>query len=661
LPLSHEECTLFLGDLPCNVHESQVIALFAPYGHLESVVVKRDKLMQNALYGFVRFTYKNDATRARAALNGVELHGRRLRVGVAHENSTLFIGDLDGSVTQDDLIAAFACFGPLIEGETFVKQPAGKYGFVRFACCGDAERAKTEMNGKVIGTRPMRIGYGGSNFEKHCVHVQFNSHSVSSVTSQSVSHLFNEQFLQKVFAPFAAQVTPPTRIVGLSLPRQTDTRRLKGYAFIHYEENDSGEAAALLALQTLTGGFQTSVSSYADASQSSGATTVDVCAGSGAATVNDNTQLYLLAGIPVRYSYGKRQVFSRQKHANDNAAATAGAAIAAPNDVRASMHKRLSRGARGQSSSHLVGSVPFQVDSAPAAVDIDAREMLALQYQQVSLIQAQPHAQAQVRPQEPRPPMNHVRAPPLSALGDQPGRSTASAFISAMQTGQRDCQPQHQQPRDQRELADQYQSQRLHHLQRNLMVPSFGTQAATSLHPGVHWYVPMSVTVTAAPGAPGTVDHLRHCRHASVFPAQYVSVRRGWSANMAIPRAGAYVTTDVLQASHFTNNSMLQMQISYMQSQPAAGAVAATNRMLFPTPCQLTIPFAVVAPTPLETHAAASATISTLPGSMTSAAFHQHAVQLTRPPGLTVNPIAGIDVRGQPAAPAKPLVYFAPV
>jgi RNA recognition motif-containing protein len=119
---------LFVGDLSRSVKEDELTALFAPYGALTAVDIKRDKLTQHNLgYAFVALASRAEATRAKLALHGFELHGRKLRIGWAQKNTTLFIGDLDGACTTQQLIRAFEPFGHIIHEETFVKQPSGKY------------------------------------------------------------------------------------------------------------------------------------------------------------------------------------------------------------------------------------------------------------------------------------------------------------------------------------------------------------------------------------------------------------------------------------------------------------------------------------------------------------------------------------------------------
>lgn len=108
--------------------EEELEALFSRYGTLQAVDIKRDKLTGNNLgYGFVQLSSRAEATRAKTALQGREVFGRKIRIGWAQKNTTLFVGDLDGSINTTQLVRAFEPFGHIIVEETFVKQPSGKY------------------------------------------------------------------------------------------------------------------------------------------------------------------------------------------------------------------------------------------------------------------------------------------------------------------------------------------------------------------------------------------------------------------------------------------------------------------------------------------------------------------------------------------------------
>jgi len=217
------------------------------------------KITQNNLgYGFVQFKARDEAAKAREALHGAEVGGRKIRIGWAQKNTTLFIGDLDGTITTPQLREIFSKFGPVVEEETFVKAGSGKFGFVRFEHRIDAERAKAEMNRKLIGSRPIRIGWGDNNIQKHCVHVQFNPTQGAQL---------QESHFRKHFEQFGV-------VQNVSLPRFAN-RRLKGYGFIHFQENNDGEKAAGKAIATLAESK--------------------------------------VANVTIRCSYGKRQIYNRYR------------------------------------------------------------------------------------------------------------------------------------------------------------------------------------------------------------------------------------------------------------------------------------------------------------------------------------------------------------
>nr|XP_020856517.1 LOW QUALITY PROTEIN: putative RNA-binding protein 15 [Phascolarctos cinereus] len=77
-------------------------------------------------------------------------------------NRTLFLGNLDITVTESDLRRAFDRFGVITEVD--IKRPTrgqtSTYGFLKFENLDMSHRAKLAMSGKVIIRNPIKIGYG---------------------------------------------------------------------------------------------------------------------------------------------------------------------------------------------------------------------------------------------------------------------------------------------------------------------------------------------------------------------------------------------------------------------------------------------------------------------------------------------------------------------
>merc|ERR1719433_1508084 len=239
-----EESSLFVGDLSRMVTEEMLESVFSQFGEIINVDIKRDKVTRNTLgYGFIKFRRRQNAEAA-FTMNGTEIGARKIRIGWAQKNTNLFLGALDENEVSSDLLQQiFSGFGPIVKDETYVKN---KYGFVKFKYRTHAEKAKNELDGKALrcprtgkelgNGRPIRIGWGDSNTQRNCVHVQFDATAAEGLTEDD----FREQF-QKF-----------GKVIKVSLPRYAD-KRLKGYGFVHFEDNENGEMSAGRAITTLSG------------------------------------------------------------------------------------------------------------------------------------------------------------------------------------------------------------------------------------------------------------------------------------------------------------------------------------------------------------------------------------------------------------------------
>jgi RNA recognition motif-containing protein len=78
------ENRIFVGNLPYSVGDSELEAAFSAHGTVVSAVVLRDRETGRSRgFGFVEMETAEMAAAARAALDGSEVDGRRLRVSQA--------------------------------------------------------------------------------------------------------------------------------------------------------------------------------------------------------------------------------------------------------------------------------------------------------------------------------------------------------------------------------------------------------------------------------------------------------------------------------------------------------------------------------------------------------------------------------------------------
>jgi len=76
------------------------------------------------------------------------------------DNKKLFIGSLPWSVTSESLKEMFSSYGEITDAVVISDRATGRsrgFGFVTFAKEEDAEKAKTEMNGKDIEGRAIVV------------------------------------------------------------------------------------------------------------------------------------------------------------------------------------------------------------------------------------------------------------------------------------------------------------------------------------------------------------------------------------------------------------------------------------------------------------------------------------------------------------------------
>ncbi|PQQ16037.1 polyadenylate-binding protein RBP45B isoform X1 [Prunus yedoensis var. nudiflora] len=184
--------TIFVGDLASDVTDYMLQETFrARFPSCKGAKVVIDRLTGRTKgYGFVKFGDESEQLRAMTEMNGVLCSTRPMRIGPAANknaggsqqyskgsyqnsqgsknesdpnNTTIFVGNLDGNVTDDHLRQVFSQYGDLVH----VKIPAGKRcGFVQFQDRSCAEEALRVLNGSQLGAQNIRLSWGRSPSNK---------------------------------------------------------------------------------------------------------------------------------------------------------------------------------------------------------------------------------------------------------------------------------------------------------------------------------------------------------------------------------------------------------------------------------------------------------------------------------------------------------------
>lgn len=191
----NESQAIFVGDLAPDVNDYYLQTTFQYYypSVYSARVVCDPQTGFSKGYGFVYFNDDNERQRALTEMQGFPISYKPIKVNIATKknqsgtssssssqsssyqppyqqqqsqtlgpadpnNTTVFVGGIDPSVTHDVLRGAFSQFGEI----TGIKIPTGKgCGFVEFASHEAAAKVLQELNGSaIIGNSQVRLSWG---------------------------------------------------------------------------------------------------------------------------------------------------------------------------------------------------------------------------------------------------------------------------------------------------------------------------------------------------------------------------------------------------------------------------------------------------------------------------------------------------------------------
>jgi polyadenylate-binding protein len=144
--------------------------------------MKSDDDEKNKGFGFVSFEDAETAESACAELNGTEVHGKTIYVGRAQKKAerqmelkkkfeqmklermtrfqgvNLYVKNLDDTIDDERLRTEFAPFGTITSAKVMCEEGRSKgFGFVCFSSPEEATKAVTEMNGRIIVSKPLYV------------------------------------------------------------------------------------------------------------------------------------------------------------------------------------------------------------------------------------------------------------------------------------------------------------------------------------------------------------------------------------------------------------------------------------------------------------------------------------------------------------------------
>lgn len=166
-----------------ELDDEKLLVVFEKYGKITSAKVMTDDSGKNRGFGFVSFEEPECAERAVEELNGKDMGGRPLYVGRAQKKAerqselkrhfeqlkqerlnryqgvNLYVKNLDDALDDERLRKEFGPFGNITSAKvmTDANGRSKGFGFVCFSSPEEATKAVTEMNGRIVVSKPLYV------------------------------------------------------------------------------------------------------------------------------------------------------------------------------------------------------------------------------------------------------------------------------------------------------------------------------------------------------------------------------------------------------------------------------------------------------------------------------------------------------------------------
>uniref|UniRef100_A0A8C2FG61 Polyadenylate-binding protein n=1 Tax=Cyprinus carpio TaxID=7962 RepID=A0A8C2FG61_CYPCA len=258
-----EFTNIFIKNFGTDVNDEMLMEIFSKFGPALSIRVMTDDGGKSRGFGFVSFERHEDAQRAVDEMNGKELNGKQVYVGRAqkkgerqtelkrkfeqmkqdrmtrYQGVNLYVKNLDDGLDDERLRKEFAPFGTITSAKVMMEGGRSRgFGFVCFSSPEEATKAVTEMNGRIVATKPLYVALAQRKEERQ-----------AHLTSQYMQRMASVRAVPNpVLNPY--QPAPPSGYFMAAIPQVRDYIALPRTYGINFICNFNGmsHSCSLLAI-----------------------------------------------------------------------------------------------------------------------------------------------------------------------------------------------------------------------------------------------------------------------------------------------------------------------------------------------------------------------------------------------------------------------------
>jgi len=220
---------VYIKNFGDELDDDKLKNLFEKFGGITSHKVMTDENGRSKGFGFVSFEDPESAEKAVEEMNGKEINTKILYVGRAQKKAerqaelkrkfeqlkmermnryqgvNLYVKNLDDTIDDERLRKEFAPFGTITSAKVMVEEGRSKgFGFVCFSSPEEATKAVTEMNGRIIVSKPLYVALAQRKEDRKAHLASQYMQRMAGMRMQQVGQMF-QQGGAGYFVPTMAQ------------------------------------------------------------------------------------------------------------------------------------------------------------------------------------------------------------------------------------------------------------------------------------------------------------------------------------------------------------------------------------------------------------------------------------------------------------------------